>query len=221
MSGWALKRPRNFFVVSRNILFGFADIPRAISISQSKRGGYRTRHSFFMIENVALEQNFWFWCSFRAYVTEKASKRALLGRSLGASEGSKNFSRASLHLSFVFADILRSIAISQSKWYGRATPHSFFIFTNVSQWSFFGFDTQLELNCTERDGLRVRGRGVLKRSRKVFVRSLDILFAFVDIPRTISIFQSKRGGHMMLGSSFMIENMSLKWNLGPDHRFWR
>ena len=210
MSGWDLKRSRKFFVSFPDTPFAFFDIPRTISITQSKRGGQTMCHSFFMIENVALEQNFWIWCSFRAYVTEKASKSAVLGRSLGASDGLKKFSRASLHLSFVFADIIRSIAIYQSKRHGRTTPHSFFIFTNPSKWSFFGFDTQLELNCTKRDGLIVRACEVLRRSRKFFVRSPDILFAFFDIPRSIAISQSKRGGHTMRGSHFMIGNVSLK-----------
>ena len=61
-----------------------------------------------------------------------------------ASNGLKNFSRVLLHALFVFANMLRSMGISQSKRDGRATHHSVFIVTNATRWSFFSFDTHFE-----------------------------------------------------------------------------
>ena len=77
MSGWDLKRSRKFFVSFPDTPFAFFDIPRTISITQSKREGQTMCHSFFMIENVALEQNFWIWCSFRAYMLLKKLQKVL------------------------------------------------------------------------------------------------------------------------------------------------
>ena len=47
------------------------------------------------------------------------------------------------------------------------------------------------------------------RTRKILRASPDILFAFVEIPRSISISQSKQGGHTMSHSFFMPANVSL------------
>ena len=92
MSGWDLKRSRKFFVSFPDTPFAFFDIPRTISITQSKREGQTMCHSFFMIENVALEQNFWIWCSFRAYMLLKKLQKVLFWEGAqGLQMASKNF----------------------------------------------------------------------------------------------------------------------------------
>ena len=54
------------------------------------------------------------------------------------------------------------------------------------------------------------------RARKLLRTSPDIPFAFAHIPRSISISQSKRGGHTMSHSFFMPANVSLGWFFGFD-----
>ena len=52
--GLSLRWPINFFRASSDVLIVFADIPRFIAISQSKRGGHTTHQSTFNATNVTL-----------------------------------------------------------------------------------------------------------------------------------------------------------------------
>ena len=54
------------------------------------------------------------------------------------------------------------------------------------------------------------------RPRKIFGALPDMVIMFGDIPRSIAIFQSNRGGHTTPQSVFITTNVSIWWNFGFD-----
>ena len=219
MTSWSLRRLRKFLVALSNILIVFDIIPRSIAISQSKREGHTTPHSVFITTNVSIWQNFGFDAPSEHILLKMVQKELFWGGAEWVQMALKIFLEYFYTHSLFLQTCLGPWVSPRANGMVVQPTIPFLLPQTQPNGHFLALIPILSLKSSKRECWWMGGLG-LRRSRKIFGALPDMVIMFGDIPRSIAIFQSKRGGHTTPHSVFITTNVSIWWNLGVDHRFW-